>query len=136
MDNYTNLTVKSLFMLKWFTQNCKNKIGYLMKADEDVYVNLINLNHILVNEPKLRNGFGVMGYVNCNSGIPDKVRLKTGHKVYPKDCMFPNIKSHSFTGGPAYLMDVNTAVTLFQASFHTTPVAFEDLYITGILAKK
>ena len=46
IDSYANLTVKSLMLLKWFQQNCDGehaKVEYVLKTDDDMYVNLVNL---------------------------------------------------------------------------------------------
>ena len=42
IDTYANLTVKSLFLLKWFNSHC-DKTQYVMKADDDMYINLDRL---------------------------------------------------------------------------------------------
>lgn len=42
IDSYANLTVKSLMLLKWFTQSC-TKVPYVLKTDDDVYINMKNL---------------------------------------------------------------------------------------------
>ena len=43
MDSYANLTIKSLMMLKWFSLSCNDRALYMMKTDDDMYVNLVNL---------------------------------------------------------------------------------------------
>ena len=46
VDSYYNLTVKSLMVLKWATQNCHG-FSYVLKADDDVFVNVKNLIDIV-----------------------------------------------------------------------------------------
>ena len=46
VDTYANLTIKSLVLLTWFRQNCYN-VPYVMKADDDTYVNLERLRDIV-----------------------------------------------------------------------------------------
>ena len=41
-DSYHNLTLKSTFMLKWMTSRCSHA-RFVLKVDDDVYVNLDNL---------------------------------------------------------------------------------------------
>jgi beta-1,3-galactosyltransferase 1 len=38
-DTYNNLTLKSLMLLKWVISNC-NKVTYIMKTDDDMFVNI------------------------------------------------------------------------------------------------
>jgi hypothetical protein len=42
IDTYANLTVKSLMLLKWFSQEC-HKVPYVLKTDDDMYINLKQL---------------------------------------------------------------------------------------------
>lgn len=133
VDSYTNLTVKSLMMLKWFTTNCRGRTTYLMKTDEDVYVNLDNLVKVLGGASG--DVRGVMGHLYCSTAS-DKVRQKKGYKVYLKDCMFPNVKRETFAAGPAYVMDIATADIIYRTAFDMQALAFEDLFLTGIVAKK
>ena len=42
LDTYANLTLKSIFMLKWLNNRCRNA-GFVLKVDDDVFVNPENL---------------------------------------------------------------------------------------------
>ncbi len=42
IDTYANLTVKSMMLLKWFTKEC-HKVPYVLKTDDDMYINLKQL---------------------------------------------------------------------------------------------
>ena len=68
IDTYANLTVKSLMLLKWFTQHC-DSTQYVMKADDDMYINLVKLYELVRanKKPQL-----LMGSLICNA-IPIKV---------------------------------------------------------------
>lgn len=46
IDTYNNLTLKSIFMLKWINSNCMN-VPFVMKVDDDTYVNVLNLYNYL-----------------------------------------------------------------------------------------
>lgn len=50
VDSYNNLTLKSVMMLKWVLSNCRS-VRYIMKTDDDMFVNINNLVRLL----KLRN---------------------------------------------------------------------------------
>ena len=64
IDSYANLTVKSLMLLKFFTQNC-DQVPYLLKTDDDVYINLVNLNKLVQmnRKPNLLIGSLICGAV-------------------------------------------------------------------------
>ena len=50
IDSYANLTIKSLMLLKWFQQNCDGehaRVEYVLKTDDDMFVNLVNLREIV-----------------------------------------------------------------------------------------
>ena len=41
MDSYNNLTIKSIYILKYYIRNAaKFKIDYLLKTDDDSFINL------------------------------------------------------------------------------------------------
>ena len=42
VDTYYNLTVKSVMLLRWVEHNCVNA-KFIMKMDDDVYLNVDNL---------------------------------------------------------------------------------------------
>ncbi len=42
IDTYANLTVKSMMLLKWYTKEC-HKVPYVLKTDDDMYINLKQL---------------------------------------------------------------------------------------------
>ena len=67
IDTYANLTIKSLMLLKWFTKNCGGT-QYVMKTDDDMYINLVRLYEIVQTNqsPNL-----LLGSLICNA-IPIK----------------------------------------------------------------
>ena len=57
VDTYANLTIKSLVLLTWFRQNCDEEslarpVPYVMKVDDDTYVNLEKLRDIVVHNKR------------------------------------------------------------------------------------
>ena len=41
MDSYNNLTIKSIYILKYYTRNAaKHQIDFLFKTDDDSFINL------------------------------------------------------------------------------------------------
>lgn len=64
IDDYNNLTIKSVMMLKWVTTNCP-QATYLMKTDDDMYINVENLVKALKLRP--RSGDTLIGSLICSA---------------------------------------------------------------------
>ena len=58
IDTYANLTVKTLMLLKWFTENCADT-QYVMKTDDDMYINLVKLLQLVMANRE------IMGEYSC-----------------------------------------------------------------------
>ena len=56
-EDYFNLTIKHVFALKWIASYC-NDVSYILKADDDVIVNLPLLQHIIEISPLRRSIVG------------------------------------------------------------------------------
>lgn len=128
VDSYANLSVKSLMLLKWFNHNCDNT-QYLLKTDDDMYINLNKLYQI-AQENKKPNL--LLGSLICNA-IPIKDPY---NKWYVPSYMFSGKRYPNYLSGTAYLMQRSTAIKLYQASLDTPIFHLEDIYITGILSSK
>ena len=91
VDSYANLTVKSLMLLKWFTHNCDNT-QYLLKTDDDMYINLVKLYDIVQanKEPTL-----LLGSLICNA-IPIKDPY---NKWYAPSYMFSGKRYPNYLSG-------------------------------------
>ncbi len=48
VDNYHNLTLKAVGLLNWLDENCP-RISYILKCDDDIYVNIPNFSAFLGN---------------------------------------------------------------------------------------
>lgn len=68
VDTYNNLTIKSMMMLKWVITKCR-QATFIMKTDDDVYVNIpvlmralktsnttrLLMGHIFIDPPRIIN---------------------------------------------------------------------------------
>lgn len=63
-DTYNNLTLKSVMMLKWVTSNCA-QAKYLMKTDDDMFVNIPALLKTL--QPRSPATGILLGSLICNA---------------------------------------------------------------------
>lgn len=130
VDSYRNLTLKSVALLKWVTVYC-NASTYVLKADDDMYVNVSNLLAALRAESEKHQAF-VMGHVfvgarpvqNKDSKWYTPVEV-FGEKVYPR-----------YTSGTSYAMSTSAARLLYRASAEVPFFWLEDIYITGLCSRK
>lgn len=65
IDSYNNLTLKSIQMLKITSTYCLNTTNYLLKVDDDVYVNVPTLVDWLIDK-NVSNGL-LMGKLICGA---------------------------------------------------------------------
>lgn len=132
IDSYANLTVKSVMLLKWFTQVCDNgdrSPQYVMKTDDDMYINLAKLYEIVKTNKKPNL---LTGSLICNA-IPIKDPY---NKWFVPNYMFSERRYPNYLSGTAYLMQKSVVSKLFKASLDTPVFHLEDIYITGVLARK
>lgn len=128
IDSYANLTVKSLMLLKWFNKTC-HKVPYVLKTDDDVYLNLANLVKLVSQNTKSSL---LMGTLICGAApIRDPY-----NKWFAPKYMYDKKRYPNYLSGTAYLMSRSVAATLYEAALQPTPVFhMEDIYITGILSQ-
>lgn len=65
IDSYNNLTLKSLVMLKLLTSHCSNSTKYLLKIDDDMYVNMNLIVQMLLHRNTTNNL--LMGKLICGA---------------------------------------------------------------------
>ncbi|GAB6023014.1 hypothetical protein CHUAL_007104 [Chamberlinius hualienensis] len=129
MDTYKNLTLKTVMLLKWANTFC-TEAKYIMKADDDMFVNVPNLlkyvKSLRIYKSQL---FGRL----VKGARP--LRTKSSKYYVPvseyKDKVYPD-----YLSGTAYVMSADVAAKLYAVSKVTPIFFFEDVFITGICAKK
>jgi len=129
VDSYANLTVKSLMMLKWFSQSCSDKALYLMKTDDDMYVNLVNLYDLVKTN---KDPYLMTGSVICGA----KPIRDPHNKWYSPQYMFQGKVYPMYLSGTGYVMSGSVAGMLFEASRFVPAFHLEDAYVTGLLRSK
>ena len=88
IDSYANLSLKTLMMLKWYEQSCSH-VPYILKTDDDVYINMNNL-YKLVKMNKIPNL--LMGTLICGAvPIRDPYnKWYSPHYMYDKKRYYKN----------------------------------------------
>ncbi|RZC31989.1 Galactosyl T domain containing protein [Asbolus verrucosus] len=128
IDCYSNLTLKSVVMLKLFTFCSKCK--YLLKADEDVLINVNKIVGMLSVKSNIKNLLTgrLLSY--------EKPVRRFGRKWFSPRYMYPEKTYPNFVAGPAYLMSLDVAKKLYEKALTIPLFHLEDVFITGICARK
>ncbi|XP_076242380.1 beta-1,3-galactosyltransferase 1 isoform X2 [Calliopsis andreniformis] len=128
-DTYNNLTLKSVMMLKWVTSNC-GQAKYLMKTDDDMFVNIPILIKTLQSRSQTIDT--LIGSLICNA----KPILDPSNKWYTPKYMYSAKIYPNYLSGTGYVMSLGVAFKLYQAALITPLLHLEDVYITGLCAKR
>ena len=61
LDTYKNLTYKHMMGYKWLHRHCPNQPKYVVKADDDVFVEIFHLYHFVsaIYGPEPKSSLGV-----------------------------------------------------------------------------
>ncbi|KAL9970184.1 hypothetical protein ACROYT_G022517 [Oculina patagonica] len=125
-ENYYNLTLKTQMGVEWAAKYCD--FQFLLKADDDVFVNPYRLMEYLGNSdtPKTELYLGRV----ASSGI---VHRRGKYAVSVEE--YNGTRYPAFCNGPAYLLSwdlVNKLVDLFDVK---KPLKLEDVYIGTLVDK-
>lgn len=126
-DSYYNLTVKMLLALKWISQHC-NDIQYMLKVDEDVFLNVPFLVRFLQVQHVYRNG-QVFGHIHKDKEVLRKGRWAVSYSEFPLT-HYPN-----YAAGNSYVISGNIIPRMFAYSEYLPYLSIEDAFITGCLGE-
>ncbi|KAH8247667.1 hypothetical protein KR038_007752, partial [Drosophila bunnanda] len=143
IDSYLNLTLKTVLALKHVSSSCSNTTAYIFKTDDDAFINVPNLLHILLggtmpSRKTTTRQFRLTATNNVLLG--KKLRgakpiVDVDNKWYMPHYMYPNQTYPAFLVGGGYLMSIDVAQRLYEAAWYTTVVHLEDVFITGLCAR-
>ncbi|XP_072756340.1 beta-1,3-galactosyltransferase 5 [Anoplolepis gracilipes] len=129
LDSYSNLTLKTISTLEWVDTYC-SKVKYLLKTDDDMFINVPRLLAFINKHAKDRNViFGRL----ARKWKPIRNRKS---KYYVSQAQFQQPIFPDFTTGPAYLLSSDTVRRLYDAALDQTYLKLEDVFTTGIVAHK
>jgi hypothetical protein len=130
-DSYKNLTLKTMAMLEWTSRYC-SKADYLLKADDDMFINVENLLNFIEKkgdedrkEPKFY-GRLVEGW--------EPVRSEDSQYFLPFE-QFSESTFPDFVTGPAYLFSTGIVQLFFEKGMESRFLQLEDVFMTGVLAE-
>lgn len=123
VDSYKNLTVKTIMGLKWAKTRCDHA-WYLLKSDDDVYINIPGLLKSLRKHSK--GLLSAIGGTCPNMAFP--VRDKNS-KFYVDFQTYPGRYYPTYCSGTAYIMSMGVAKKVLQISENIPFFPIEDIYI-------
>lgn len=127
-DSYYNISLSSVTALRWAVDNCAS-YEYLVKVDDDSFVNLMELSRYLSNLPRENSiyGFLMKGY------RPNRMK---NSKWYTSPQLYNKSRLPDFVSGFAYVMTSDVVPKLYAAAQKTAMFPFEDVYLTGMCRSK
>ena len=137
-DHYNNLTYKAIGALKWISQYCSHA-RYIIKADDDVYVNmflLLDELHSLISPTTTDTMYcavwqdGTMGILR-DPKVCKKWCIHLEHKELKGKRAYP-----TYCSGSAFFFTPDLAFKLYNASLYTPYFYIDDVYLTGLLPQK
>ena len=153
VEHYDNLTLKSLYSLKFFLSYDLFQFGtipkYMLKVDMDVYVNIPKLLHLLTKDEEiLQNEILLMGRCLCCGGesnihcrkqnFGDLEEENGGIRFHWQipSYLYNGENYPSYLQGPGYIMSRKAANCIFQKAQETPYFPLEDVYVTGFVAQE
>ncbi|ELT87093.1 hypothetical protein CAPTEDRAFT_138513 [Capitella teleta] len=128
-DTYHNLTFKGIAGLKFISHYCNN-VKYILKTDDDVFVNMYTLqNHLM----QLEGAAFTKNLILCSVSWKTDVR-RAGKWAIPKE-MYTEDLYPPYCQGLSYVLSTDVAPKLYDASFFVKFFWVDDVYISGLLPK-
>ena len=124
-DAYENMTLKSLFGLKWVSEQCA-RVPYMLKSDDDTFISIPYLIEILQRKRPTRS---ILGPCNSRSAVHREGKWAISKELFPFN-QYP-----VYMSGSGYVITVDIVRELYETSAYVTPLFIDDVYVTGILAK-
>ena len=123
LDDFKNLTLKTMASFEWITQNCNNT-KFVLKTDEDTFVNFTNIVKYL---PTISDNFGVIG---SGFGFKDSIvyRDPTFKFGVPVE-QYPFSRYGPYCSGRGYMMTTATLQLIVRASAFIPEIIMEDVYV-------
>ncbi|OWF51501.1 beta-1,3-galactosyltransferase 1-like [Mizuhopecten yessoensis] len=123
-DSYINLTIKTMMAFKWASTHCAHA-QYLMKTDDDMYVNMPGLRKAIGdNSQQLQSAIGG----KCMPEA-DPVRDKTS-KWFVSYQYYPRKSYPGYCAGTGYVTSMAMVKEVFKVSKHLPFFYLEDVFVS------
>lgn len=130
VDSYYNLSLSTVTGLRWANENCK-RYAYLLKADDDAFVNLAALREYLAGRSR-RSRRAIIGYL-MKGFRPNRNRAS---KWFTSPQLFAKARLPDFVSGFAYAVTRDAVGPLYAAARVAPIFPFEDVYVTGMCRER
>lgn len=124
LDTYHNLTYKHTMALKWFSENC-DRVKYLVKLDDDVFVNVPAVyDYLLANkvDQNFLLGPSLISVEVHRNGKWGVSQDEFGEEFYPE-----------FVEGSTVIYSNDFVRNAYQKTFTTDFFWLDDVYVTGLI---
>ncbi|CAH1799492.1 unnamed protein product [Owenia fusiformis] len=121
MDEYENLTLKTMSGLKWATEFCSNA-EYVMKTDTDMWVNTPRLLKF-IDSFKIENE--IIG--KCPGYLKPQRKVLSKYYVSPEQ--YPHLLFPHFCSGTGYVTTMKVAKDIVEVSPNIPFFFLEDVYV-------
>ena len=132
VDNYNNLTLKSVFVLKYFLDesNFDEKPFYLMKADDDCYINVPQLLKLLETKALQNSTLFMLGYRHGTATHPVRPITDQKSKWYVPTYMYNGRTFPVYINGPGYVTTRDAATCLYAKALDLPFFHIEDVFMS------
>uniref|UniRef100_A0A6M2D5B1 Hexosyltransferase n=1 Tax=Rhipicephalus microplus TaxID=6941 RepID=A0A6M2D5B1_RHIMP len=127
MDTYRNLTLKTVMMLRWASQNCP-QARFVVKIDDDCFPNLANFYRAMHGQAE-DTIYGELRH-------RDRPYREIGHKWYLSPEEFPRDVFPDYITGGMYVVGGRVVNLLYRATGQVPFFRVEDIYLTGMCAER
>lgn len=134
IDDYRNLTLKSILVLKYASLYCKH-VPYLVKSDDDMFVDVPHLLTLLFgNNVSTASNTTVFNRSMIGACIDTPYVVRTGKWNTPFG-LYPFNRYPKYLSGTLYVISMDIVPELQTLSTFIPLIQIEDVYVTGILGK-
>lgn len=128
-DAYHNMTYKHIMAFKWFIYNCP-KVRYVVKTDDDVFVNSIYLLEYLETKADQQN----LLFCLKTEYIRIKRTYRSKWRVSPRE--YPGVYYPPYCPGFSIIYSADVVWKLYIEAQRTKYFWIDDVHVTGTLAQK
>lgn len=128
MDAYRNMTYKHVMGLKWLSYNCP-ETKYLLKTDDDVFVNAPNMYEFLQDPTTLRSEL-----LFCDLSLNVRVSRSYRSKWRVSPSEYKGKTYPAYCPGYSIVYSADTAFALYREAQRTPYFWIDDIHVTGTLA--
>ncbi|XP_067681600.1 beta-1,3-galactosyltransferase 5-like [Haliotis asinina] len=127
LDDYHNLTYKTLMGLTWAVNHCK-EAKLIIKVDDDIWLNIPTLLKLLNYN---LHSFSIGGKCSYNA-LPIR---NPDSKWYASFQSYPEAHFPPFCAGPGYVISPKTAAKILEVSRNVPYFHLEDVYVGMCIQK-